>query len=79
MPSDVLELFKANDVAFLRAPVKPKCRPLDPVTTTCKDINGMFDVPNQNLIEKERGENREEKKKRVNQQRKQKNEIRIRN
>jgi hypothetical protein len=46
MPLDVLELFKANEIAFLRAPVKPKCRPLDPVTTTCKDINSMFDIPN---------------------------------
>jgi hypothetical protein len=59
MPSDVLELFKANTISFLPAPVKPKCRPLDPVTTTCKDINSMFDVPNENLIERERGETRD--------------------
>lgn len=65
MPSDVLELFKANDIAFLRAPVKPKCRPLDPVTTTCKDIDAMFDIPNENLMEKEPGENKEQKRKRV--------------
>lgn len=59
MPSDVLELFKANEIAFLKAPVKPKCRPLDPVTTTCKNINDMFDVPNENLMEREKGETRE--------------------
>lgn len=55
MPSDVLELFKANEVTFLPAPFKPKCRPLDPVTTTCKDINSMFDVPNENYVEKIKG------------------------
>lgn len=33
MPSDVLELFKANEVGFLKAPVKPKCRNLDPILT----------------------------------------------
>ena len=79
MPSDVLELFKANDVAFLRAPIKPKCRPLDPVTTTCKDIHSMFDVPNENLEEKSKGENKEEKKQRVASERKERNEARIRN
>ena len=55
MPSDVLELFKANDIAFIKAPEKPKCRALDPISTTCKDINSMFDVPNENLMEKEKG------------------------
>ena len=52
MPSDVLELFKANDITFVKAPVKPKCRRLDPVTTTCKNISDMFDIPNENLMEK---------------------------
>jgi len=46
MPSDVLELFKANDIAFVRAAPKPKCRPLDPVTLTCKDVYNMFSIPN---------------------------------
>jgi hypothetical protein len=59
MPSDVLELFKANDIAFIRAPVKPKCRALDPVTITCKNIDAMFDIPNENLMEMEKGETKE--------------------
>ncbi len=50
MPSDVLELFKANEIRFLKAPVKPRCRHLDPVTTTIKDIHSLFDVPNENLM-----------------------------
>jgi len=65
MPSDVLELFKSNEIAFLKTPIKPKCRPLDPVSTTCKDIHSMFDVPNENLIEKEPRETRVEKHIRV--------------
>jgi U1 small nuclear ribonucleoprotein len=79
MPSDVLELFRANDISFLRAPVKPKCRRLDPVTTTCKDINAMFDIPNENLIDIPKGETREEKRLRIAQERKERNEGRIRN
>lgn len=59
--------------------MKPRCRPLDPVTTTCKDIHSMFDVPNENLIEKEKGENREEKKARLAEEKKMRNEGRIRN
>jgi hypothetical protein len=54
MPSDVLELFKANEVQFLKAPVKPKCRKMDPVTTTIKNIIEMFDVPNEYLIDQEK-------------------------
>lgn len=77
MPSDVLELFKANEIAFLKAPVKPKCRPLDPVTTTCRDINSMFDVPNENLMEREKGETREEKRARVARERQERNLHRI--
>lgn len=77
MPSDVLELFKANEIAFLKAPVKPKCRPLDPVTSTCQDINSMFDVPNENLMEREKGETREEKRARVARERQERNLHRI--
>ena len=51
MPSDVLELFKANEVGFLRAPVKPKCRPLDPVLTMKIDLMEMFSIPNLELME----------------------------
>ena len=51
MPSDVLELFKSNEIGFLKAPVKPRCRKLDPVTTTISNIIEMFDVPNLDLIE----------------------------
>lgn len=79
MPSDVLELFRANEVAFVKAPVKPKCRPLDPVTTTCKNINAMFDVPNENLVEKEKKVTKEEKKSKIDQERKERNQARIRN
>jgi hypothetical protein len=70
MPSDVLELFKANEVSFLKAPQKPKCRPLDPVSTTCKDVNAMFEIPNEYLEEKGKGETRAEKKLRVGDERK---------
>lgn len=52
MPSDVLELFKANEISFLKTIEKPRCRALDPATTTCKDIHAMFDIPNENLMEK---------------------------
>lgn len=65
MPIDVLELFKANDVAFLKAPDKNNCRPLDPVTTTCPDLNSMFDIPNENLMEAEKKETREERRTRI--------------
>ena len=61
MPTDVLQLFKANDVAFLRVPFKDKCRPLDPVLTTCKDLHSMFDDPNENFEQKEKRETREER------------------
>jgi len=40
-------------VSFLRRPDKNKCRPLDPVTTTCPNVYDMFDVPNENLMEAE--------------------------
>ena len=60
-----------------KAPVKAKCRPLDPVTTTCSDINSMFDIPNENLMEKERGETREEKKVRIAEERTDRNSHRI--
>ena len=39
----------------------------------------MFDVPNENLIEKEKGENREEKKARLAEEKKSRNQGRIRN
>jgi len=39
----------------------------------------MFDVPNENLIEKEKGENREEKRTRLAEEKKMRNEGRIRN
>lgn len=58
MTSDVLELFKSNEIGFLKAPVKPKCRSLDPVTTTCHDIVSMFGAPNIDLIEPEQRETR---------------------
>jgi hypothetical protein len=77
MPSDVLELFKANEIAFLKAPVKPKCRALDPVTSTCKDIHSMFDIPNENLMEKEKGETRDEKRQRITHERQDRNAHRI--
>jgi hypothetical protein len=77
MPSDVLELFKANEIAFLKAPVKPKCRKLDPVTVTCTDIPSMFDVPNENLMEKEKRETRDEKRVRIAQERQERNSHRI--
>lgn len=51
MPSDVLELFKANEVGFLKAPVKPKCRPLDPVLNMKIDLMEMFSIPNLELME----------------------------
>lgn len=51
MPSDVLELFKANEVGFLKAPVKPKCRPLDPVLTMKINLMEMFLIPNLELME----------------------------
>ena len=31
MPQDVLELFKANEIAFVKPIKKSKCRKLDPV------------------------------------------------
>lgn len=51
MPSDVLELFKANEVGFLKAPVKPKCRPLDPISTMGINLMEMFQIPNLELME----------------------------
>lgn len=46
MPSDVLELFKANEIGFLKSPVKPRCRSYDPVTVTIENVVGMFSEPN---------------------------------
>lgn len=39
MPQDVLELFKANEIAFLKPLKKGKCRKLDPVC-----VNGSQSV-----------------------------------
>lgn len=38
MPSDVLELFKANEVGFLKAPIKKKCRSLDPISNLSMNL-----------------------------------------
>lgn len=46
MPSDVLELFKPNEIGFLKAPIKRKCRSLDPVSTLGMDLTEMFAIPN---------------------------------
>jgi hypothetical protein len=51
MPSDVLELFKANEVGFLKAPVKPVCRSLDPISTMKINLMEMFQIPNLELME----------------------------
>lgn len=32
MQNDVLELFRSNEIGFLKAPVKKRCRSLDPVS-----------------------------------------------
>ena len=77
MPSDVLELFKANEIRFIKAPVKPKCRDLDPVTFTCPKLIEMFDVPNFDLIEPEKHETREEKRSRIAREKKEANDRRI--
>lgn len=54
MPMDVIELFKANEVGFLPAPVKPKCRPLDPVSSLGISLLEMFEIPNLELMEKQK-------------------------
>jgi hypothetical protein len=46
MTSDVLELFKANQIGFLKAPIKHKCRPIDPISTLGMDLTEMFAIPN---------------------------------
>ncbi len=42
MPSDVIELFKANEIGFLKAPLKPKCRSLDPTSTMKINLMEIF-------------------------------------
>jgi hypothetical protein len=73
MPSDVLELFKANDVGFLRAPVKKKCRALDPVSAIDMNLTEMFSIPNLELIEEEKKETKAEQKQRVAEEKASKN------
>jgi len=50
MPSDVLELFKANEIGFIKAPIKPKCRELDPTLNTGLNLMEMFQIPNFDLF-----------------------------
>ena len=45
MPSDVLELFKANEIGYVRPVRKWKCRQIDPVTSATLNIVDMFPEP----------------------------------
>jgi|JI61114BRNA_FD_contig_31_6166754_length_964_multi_3_in_0_out_0_2 U1 small nuclear ribonucleoprotein len=45
MPSDVLELFKANEIGYVRPVRKRKCRPLDPLTSATFNIVDLFPEP----------------------------------
>ena len=72
MPKDVLELFKPNEVGFLKAPPKRKCRPLDPVSSLNMDLTEMFAIPNLE-IEEEVKETKLERKERIKRERSEKN------
>ena len=65
MPSDVLELFKANEIGFVRPPVKRKCRSLDPVSTLGMNLAEMFAIPNLEMEEELRKETKAERKERI--------------
>lgn len=45
MPSDVLELFKANEIGFVRPVRKVKCRQLDPLSAATFNILDLFPEP----------------------------------
>jgi hypothetical protein len=77
MPSDVLELFKANEIGFLKAPTKKKCRSLDPVSSLNINLSEAFAIPNLELLEAEKRETRAERIDRIAQEKANKNEANI--
>ena len=76
MPSDVLELFKANEIGFVKAPLKRKCRSLDPVSSLGMNLAEMFAIPNLEM-EEEAKETLLERRKRVKEERVAKNQKEI--
>ena len=69
MPKDVLELFKPNEIGFLKAPPKRKCRALDPVSSLGMDLTEMFAIPNLEIEEEEIKETKIERKERIKRER----------
>lgn len=73
MTSDVLELFRANEIGFLKAPVKKKCRPLDPVSSLGMNLTEIFAIPNLEMIEEEKRETKAERRQRIAEEKAKKN------
>lgn len=65
MPQDVLELFKANEIAYLKPMPKKKCRKLDPVCWRgSESVLGRFGE-SEMKVEELGGEEDEKMKKKV--------------
>ena len=62
MTSEVLELFRANEIGFIRPIKRKKCRPLDPVTALGVNMIDSFEIPNLEMIDEEKKETRAERR-----------------